>query len=268
MAISLDFRPKKAFKLIDAAAAEKPLSSGDKAVDKLAVDALTAEIAELQDIFFAEQNRKLLVVLQGMDTSGKDGTLKGVFGKIDPLGLRGYAFKAPTSTERARDFIWRVHQQVPAVGEMVVFNRSHYEDVLITHVHGLIDDSERKRRLAQIRDFERMLAESGTILLKFFLHISKDEQKSRLEERLTNPTKFWKFDPQDIVERKYWSQYQRAYALAIRETDTDHAPWFIVPANSKTHRNLVIASILRETLQQLALSYPPATSELATIKIA
>ena len=267
MKISSAFRPKKAFKLTAAAAAEKPLSSGDKAEDKRTVETITNEIATLQDIFYAGQSRKLLVVLQGMDTSGKDGTLKDVFGKIDPLGLRGYAFKAPTSTERARDFLWRVHQQIPAAGEMVVFNRSHYEDVLITHVHGLIDDAERKRRFAHIRDFERMLAETGTIVLKFFLHISKDEQKLRLEERLTNPDKCWKFDPQDVVERKFWSRYQRAYATAIQETDAAHAPWFIVPANSKTHRNLVIASILLETLQQMNLSYPPAKPELANMKI-
>ena len=267
MKISAAFRPKKSFKLKDDDASAKPLSSGDKATDKLAVEAITIEIAQLQDIFFAEQNRKVLVVLQGMDTSGKDGTLKGVFGKIDPLGLRGYAYKAPTATEHARDFLWRVHQQVPARGEIVIFNRSHYEDVLITRVHDLIDEAECARRLAHIRDFERMLAETGTTVVKFFLHISKDEQKLRLQERLENPDKVWKFDPLDIAERKYWSQYQQAYAAAIEETDADHAPWFVVPANSKTHRNLVIASILRETLQQMKLAYPPAKAELTGIKI-
>lgn len=268
MKISQSFRPKKSFKLIDRNASDKPLSSGDKAADKLAVEAITNDIATLQDMFFAEQKRKLLVVLQGMDTSGKDGTLKGVFGKLDPLGLRGTAFKAPNTTELARDFLWRVHQQIPAQGEMVVFNRSHYEDVLITHVHGWIDDAERDRRFAHIRDFERMLTETGTVVLKFFLHISADEQKKRLEERLSNPDKHWKFDPQDIEERKLWPTYQKAYANAIEATDTDQAPWFVIPADSKTHRNLAIGSIVLENLQKMKLSYPPAKPELAGLKMA
>lgn len=243
------------------------MSSGDKAADKLAVETITNEIAELQDKFYAEQQRKLLIILQGMDTSGKDGTLKGVFGRIDPLGLRGVAFKAPTTTERARDFLWRVHQQVPLQGEIVIFNRSHYEDVLITHVHGWIDNAERARRLAHIRDFERLLTETGTVVLKFFLHISKDEQKARLEERLVNPDKQWKFDVQDIEERTYWSAYQQAYATAIQETNVDHAPWFVIPANSKTHRNLAIASIVLDQLRQMNLRYPPAKPELAGLSI-
>jgi PPK2 family polyphosphate:nucleotide phosphotransferase len=267
MKTSQAFRPKKSFKLVDRDASNKPLSSGDKAADKLAVESITNDIAQLQDMFYAEQNRKLLIILQGMDTSGKDGALKGVFGKLDPLGLRGYAFKAPTTTERVHDFLWRVHQQVPARGEMVVFNRSHYEDVLVTHVHGWIDDAERDRRLAHIRDFERMLSETGTVVLKFFLHISADEQKVRLEERLTNPDKHWKFDLQDIEERKLWSQYQQAYVTALRATDADHAPWFVIPADSKTQRNLAIGSIVLETMQQMKLSYPPAKPELAGLKI-
>lgn len=267
MKIGSSFRPKKSFKLVDRDAGSKPLSSGDKAADKLAVETITNEIAELQNRFYAEQKRKVLIVLQGMDTSGKDGTLKGVFGKLDPLGLRGYAFKAPTSTELTRDFLWRVHQQVPAQGDIVVFNRSHYEDVLITHVHGWIDDAERDRRFAHIRDFERMLTETGTVMLKFFLHISADEQKARLEERLNNPDKHWKFDLQDIEERKLWSHYQQAYVTAIRETDTDHAPWFVIPADSKTHRNLAIGSIVLEALQQMKLSYPPAKPAFAGLKI-
>ena len=267
MKIGSPFRPKKSFQLVDRDAANKPLSSGEKATDKLAIESITNEIAQLQDMFYAEQKRKVLIVLQGMDTSGKDGTLKGVFGKLDPLGLRGYAFKAPTSSELARDFLWRVHQQVPARGEIVVFNRSHYEDVLITYVHGMIDDAERDRRLAHIRDFERMLTETGTVVLKFFLHISADEQKVRLEERLANPDKHWKFDPQDIEERKLWPQYQQAYVTAIQETNADHAPWFVIPANSKTHRNLAIGSIVLENMQQMKLGYPPAKPELAGLTI-
>ena len=232
-----------------------------------AIETLATELAKLQDIFYAEKNRKLLIVLQGMDTSGKDGAVKGVFKNIDPLGLRCHAFKAPTTTEKAHDFLWRVHQQVPVQGEVVIFNRSHYEDVLITHVHGWIDDAERDRRLAHICDFERMLAETGTVILKFFLHISKDEQKERLQARIDDPNKHWKFDVQDIEERKHWTKYQQAYTTALQQTDTDYAPWFVVPANSKTHRNLAIATVVKESLQSMKLNYPPAKSELSDLII-
>lgn len=260
-------RPKKSFAVQDLAASETPFSTNDKAADKSAIDTLATEIAALQDIFYAEQNRKLLIVLQGMDTSGKDGTVKSVFKNIDPLGLRCHAFKAPSLIEKAHDFLWRVHQQVPAQGEVVIFNRSHYEDVLITQVHGWIDDAERDRRLAHIRDFERMLAETATVILKFFLHISKDEQRARLQARIDDPNKHWKFDVQDIEERKLWPKYQQAYTTAIEQTDADHAPWFVVPANSKTHRNLAIATVVKETLQSMKLRYPPAKSVLSDLKI-
>ena len=261
-------RPKKSFVVTDRAASAKPLSTGDKAADKLAIETLTTEIAALQDIFYAEQNRKLLIILQGMDTSGKDGAVTGVFKNIDPLGLRCHAFKAPTPTEKAHDFLWRVHQQVPAQGEVVIFNRSHYEDVLITYVHGWIDDAERDRRLAHIRDFECMLAETGTVILKFFLHISKDEQRARLQARIDDPNKHWKLDLQDIEERKLWTRYQQAYRTALQQTDADHAPWFVIPANSKTHRNLAIATVVKESLQSMNLQYPPAKTVLSNLKIA
>lgn len=261
------FRARKNQKIEDAAAAAKPLAGNDKAADKLKVEELGQKIAALQEVFYAERQRKILVVLQGTDTSGKDGTLKGVFGSIDPLGLRGVAFKAPSTVEREHDYLWRVHQQVPAKGELVIFNRSHYEDVLITRVHGWIDSQECKRRYAHIRDFERMLAETGTVLLKFFLHISKDEQKERLQERVADPEKHWKFDPQDLEERKFWDDYQAAYGQAINETNTDHAPWYVIPANSKTHRNLAIASIVHETMQAMKLAYPAPHPEYAALKI-
>jgi PPK2 family polyphosphate:nucleotide phosphotransferase len=261
------FRAGKRIKLIDADAADKPLSSGDKAEDKQRIDQLAQQIAALQDVFYAEHQRKLLVILQGMDTSGKDGTIRGVFGRIDPLGIRSVSFKAPTSVEREHDYLWRVHKETPAQGELVIFNRSHYEDVLITRVHGWIDDNECKRRHGQIRDFERMMAETGTVLLKFFLHISKDEQKKRLEQRLADPEKHWKFDPQDLEERKYWDDYQEAYKQAIAETNADHAPWYLIPADSKTHRNLAIASVVLETMESMKLAYPSAHPEYAKIKI-
>ena len=205
------FRASKNQKIHDADASRKPLASGDKAQDKDAVVQLAEQIAAFQNVFYAEHRRKLLIILQGMDTSGKDGTVTGVFGRIDPLGIRSIAFKAPTANELEHDYLWRIHQQTPGLGEMVIFNRSHYEDVLITRVHGWIDEKECARRYVQIRDFERMLAETGTVLVKFFLHISRDEQKNRLQERLADPDKHWKFDPKDLAERQSWDAYQRAY---------------------------------------------------------
>lgn len=261
------FRAAKKLRLSDDDAGKKPLSSGDKAADKQQVELTAARIAELQDIFYAEHQRKILVILQGMDTSGKDGTIRGVFGKTDPLGIFTVAFKAPTTPEREHDFLWRIHRQMPGQGEMVIFNRSHYEDVVITRIHDWIDPAECKRRYAHIRDFERMLAETGTILLKFFLHISRDEQKERLQERLSNPEKNWKFDPQDLEERQYWDQYQVAYAKAITETDADHAPWYVIPADSKTHRNLAVGAVVLETMESLKLAYPPPDPEYATLRV-
>lgn len=261
------FRASKKPTFSEADAASKPLSSSDKAADKLQVDRLAQQIAELQNIFYADHSRKLLVVLQGMDTSGKDGTVTGVFGKIDPLGIRSISFKAPSIVERDHDYLWRVHREVPGQGEIVLFNRSHYEDVLITRVHGWIDAKECTRRYAQIRDFERMLVETGTVMLKFFLHISKDEQKQRLEERLADPDKHWKFDPKDLDERQFWTDYQDAYKAAIEETNTDYAPWYVIPANSKTHRNLACASVVLETLQSMKLAYPPPHPEYAKLKV-
>ena len=267
MKIRDEFRAPKNLKLTDAAAAAKPLSSEDKTADKIRVDELAQKIDALQDMFYAEHQRKILVVLQGMDTSGKDGTLRGVFGRVDPLGVRGVSFKAPTPAERDHDYLWRIHQQMPLKGEIVVFNRSHYEDVLITQVHDWIDDKECKRRYAQIRDFERMLAETGTVIMKFFLHISAQEQKARLEERLADPDKHWKFDPKDLEERRFWTAYQRAYEQAINATDNDLAPWYVIPANSKTHRNLAIASIVLETMERMKLAYPAPHPEYSTLKV-
>lgn len=254
-------------KLNETTAGTKPLSSGDKTEDKLLVEALAKEISELQDVLYAQRKHKILIVLQGMDTSGKDGTIRGVFGRVDPLGVNSVAFKAPTANEKSHDYLWRIHQHVPADGEVTIFNRSHYEDVVITRVHDWISDAECKRRYAHIRDFERMMAETGTVIMKFFLHISKREQKSRLEERIANPDKHWKFDPDDLAERQYWPAYQRLYAKAIQATDADHAPWYVIPADSKTHRNLAIASIVVETLRDLKPAYPPGRPEYARLKV-
>jgi PPK2 family polyphosphate:nucleotide phosphotransferase len=265
--IRQQFRARKNFTATDKDAAEHPLASGDKSSDKQRVEQMAEEIAALQDIFYAERKHKILVVLQGMDTSGKDGTVRGVFGKVDPLGITCVSFKGPTDEEKAHDYLWRVHQKVPRQGDIVIFNRSHYEDVLITRVHDWIDEAECERRYAQICDFERMLTETGTTILKFFLHISDEEQKKRLQERIADPDKHWKFDPQDLKERAYWKEYQRQYTRAIQHTNTDYAPWYVIPADSKTHRNLAIASIVLEALHELKPAYPPANPDYAKLDI-
>lgn len=238
-----------------------------KLLDQRHTASLIARVSELQMMLYAQHERKVLLVLQGMDTAGKDGTVRTMFSQINPMGVRAVAFKQPTDIELAHDYLWRVHQQVPVKGEVAIFNRSHYEDVLITRVQGVVDAKECKRRYAQIRDFERMLAETGTVILKVFLHISREEQRLRLQERLDDPLKQWKFNPTDLSQREKWDDYQRAYEQAIRATDAGHAPWYVVPANSKTHRNLVIATILLETLAAMKLSFPAPDPALTAVTV-
>lgn len=267
------FRLPKKFKLreqdaddagLSSRAADPDLSKSDaKALDREQTAQLIARIDTLQTKLYAQRQQKLLVVLQGMDTSGKDGTVRGLFSQISPMGLRAVAFKQPTDVELAHDYLWRIHQQVPVKGEIVVFNRSHHEDVLITLVQEMIDAKECKRRYAQIADFERLLSETGTTIVKIFLHISKDEQRERLQARLDDPEKQWKFDPNDLVQRKKWDDYQRAYEQALPATDADHAPWYVVPANSKPQRDLAVASILLETLEAMKLDFPEPDPKLA-----
>ncbi len=264
-----DFRitAGKHFRLADFAPEAKPFSNGNKETDVARIAELSAQLDATQDIFYAEHRRKLLVILQGMDTSGKDGTVRSVFRSFDPLGIRVVGFKSPTPEELARDYLWRVHAQVPRAGEIVVFNRSHYEDVLITRVHEWIDEAECERRFRQIREFEAMLTETGTTVVKIFLHISKNEQKSRLEARVADPQKHWKFDPRDLEERQYWKSYMAAYESAIQATSTPACPWHVVPSDSKTHRNLMVAEILSEVFAKLKPAYPPPKPELARLKI-
>ena len=267
----LKLREEDAGRRLIGAATGKRHAGKDKAelktLDRAKTDELICRIAHLQAMLYAQHQQKVLLVLQGMDTAGKDGTVRAMFSRINPMGIRGVPFKQPTDNELAHDYLWRVHQQVPIKGEIVIFNRSHYEEVLITKVQGMIDAAECKRRYAQIRDFERMLAETGTVIVKVFLHISKEEQRERLQERLDDPDKQWKFNPADLEQRKKWDDYQRAYEIAIRETDAGHAPWYVVPANSKTQRNLAIASILLETLEGMKLSFPEPDPELSRITV-
>ena len=248
--------------------AAKPFSSGVKARDKAAVATLAAELDGLQELFYADRRFKLLVVLQGTDTSGKDGTIRGVFGEMSALGVQTVGWKAPSEDERAHDYLWRIHQRVPAAGEIVIFNRSHYEDVLVPVVNGAIKPEETRRRYAQINEFERLLSENGTIVLKFLLLVSKDEQRLRLQARIDDPTKRWKFAAGDLEVRKRWDDYQKAYSAAVAATGTPWAPWNIVPADSKTHRDLMVATLLKQTLQALKLRYPPGDPALAGLRIA
>jgi PPK2 family polyphosphate:nucleotide phosphotransferase len=228
---------------------------------------LNDRLEALQEALWAEHRHKVLVVLQGMDTSGKDGTIRHVFEGVNPLGVRVAAFKAPTQEELEHDFLWRVHAKVPARGEMVIFNRSHYEDVLVARVHKLVPPEVWKQRYHQINDFELLLAETGTTVLKFFLHISKDEQKARLQARLDDPQKQWKFRKGDLVDRALWDEYIKAYEEALSRTSQKHAPWYVVPADKKWYRNLVVATVLVKALEDLKIRIPQAEEDLKGVVI-
>jgi PPK2 family polyphosphate:nucleotide phosphotransferase len=239
--------------------------------DKEAAKAQTAtdavEIDRLQDVLYAEGRRALLVVLQGMDTSGKDGTVRGVFNATGPLGVHVVAFRQPSEEERGHDFLWRVHHAAPAKGTIGIFNRSHYEEVLVVKVRGLAPAEAIERRYGQINDFERMLAETGTKILKFMLHISKEEQRERLQARLDDPAKRWKFQASDLEDRKLWDAFERAYETALSRCSTDWAPWHVVPADRKWVRNAAIAAIVRRTLEAMAPRYPEPDWDPAAFRI-
>ncbi|MBA3757065.1 MAG: polyphosphate kinase 2 family protein [Nitrosomonas sp.] len=241
----------------------------DKEKAKAVTEKLIGRLSELQERLYANSNRALLIVLQGMDTSGKDGTIKHVMSGVNPQGCKVVTFKTPSVEELGHDFLWRVHQKAPAKGQIGIFNRSHYEDVLITRVHGLISDKVVKQRFDQIKEFEELLSENGTLILKFFLHISKEEQKKRLEERINNPEKRWKFNEGDLDERKLWKNYIGAFEAMMTATSTDQSPWHIVPANHKWHRNLIIADRVVNALEGMKLKTPPlpAGINFDTLKI-
>lgn len=247
--------------------AQRPFSVGDKEADRARLAELSVRLASLQDRLYAARRDRVLLVLQGMDTSGKNGTIRYVFQGVNPLGVRPVSYAAPTAPEAEHDFLWRHHRDVPAVGEIVVFNRSHYEAVLVEYVNGLIDDAERERRYGHIRAFEQLLVDSGTTLIKCFLHISKDEQRRRLQQRVDDPDKRWKIDESDLKARAQWSSYLRAYELALGATAAAQAPWYIVPADSKSHRNLMVMQILLQALEQLAPAYPPGRASLAAVRV-
>ena len=225
------------------------------------------ELIKLQNLLYAENRRAVLVILQGMDTSGKDGTIRHVMSGLSPQGVHVHSFKAPTPEELAHDFLWRVHKVVPPHGAIGIFNRSHYEDVLVVRVRELAPRKVWAARYQQINHFERMLVKNGVIILKFFLHISKAEQKQRLEERLNDPTRYWKFSLHDVEERGFWSAYRKAYEVALSECSTKWAPWHVVPADHKWYRNLVVAETIVGALRDLKMEYPPPTVDLSKIVI-
>jgi PPK2 family polyphosphate:nucleotide phosphotransferase len=227
----------------------------------------TERIARLQRVFYADARRALLIVLQGRDTAGKDGTIRHVFGAVNPQGCEVTSFKEPTSIESRHDYLWRVHQRVPARGMIGIFNRSHYEDVLVERVRHLIPRNVWHDRYRQINDFERMLAENSVVILKFFLHVSRAEQRRRLSDRLTDPTKNWKFNAGDLDDRRRWGAYTAAYRDALRRCSTAWAPWYFVPADDKKVRNWLVASAIARTLEGLKLRYPKGDPSILKLKI-
>jgi PPK2 family polyphosphate:nucleotide phosphotransferase len=224
------------------------------------------KLAGQQALLYAEHKHAILIVLQATDAGGKDGTIKHVFGPVNPQGVRVASFKQPTAAELAHDFLWRVHPHAPGRGEIAIFNRSHYEDVLVTRAHKLIDKATWTERYQRIRDFEALLVENKTTILKFFLHISKEEQLARFEQRLDDPTRNWKISEADYSERKLWDDYVKAFEDAIEATSTADAPWYIVPSNHKWFRNLAVSQIIADTMEELKLAFPPPSVNLADIR--
>jgi PPK2 family polyphosphate:nucleotide phosphotransferase len=259
--------PGSKVRLNDAAAAPPAgAPSKDEALAKVAK--LGPRMDELQTALYAEGRRAVLVVLQGLDTSGKDGTIQKVFTELNPQGLSVTAFKAPSPAELARDYLWRVHRAVPPKGTVGVFNRSHYEDVLVVRVHQLVPEPVWRPRYDQINRFERHLVENGVTVLKFFLHISRDEQRQRLRARLDDPTKYWKFSARDLEERKLWDAYIAAYEEALERTSTELAPWYVVPGDKKYLRDLLVAEVVTETLERMDPKYPGPPEGLEQFRLA
>lgn len=225
------------------------------------------ELKKLQHLLYAENKRAVLVILQAMDAGGKDGTIRHVLGPLNPQGVKVVSFKAPTKEEISHDFLWRIHPHAPRTGEIRVFNRSHYEDVLIVRVHNLVPKSVWSKRYKHINSFENLLADSGVTILKFFLHVSKKEQLERLKARLDDPTKHWKANPKDFEERRLWNDYMGAYEVALRRCSKTYAPWFVIPADKKWFRNLAISQILLDAMECLKMKFPPTSCDIDSIVI-
>ena len=239
--------------------------------DKQEMDAATAanekKLDELQELLYADQSKSLLIVLQGMDTAGKDGTIRHIFSGVNPQGCQVASFKVPTQLEHGHDFLWRCHAQVPPKGMIGIFNRSHYEDMLSPLVHGHMSAKEAARHMDEINDWERMLSDNDVVILKFFLHISREEQTRRLQERIDEKKKHWKLSPADFEERPFWPHYMRAYESILSNTSKKYAPWFVIPSDHKSYRNVAISNVIVDAVQRLKLAYPKPTFDPSGIKL-
>ena len=260
-------KPNEKIKLEKLDPADRSAYEGDKEKAQEDLAKLNDKLEEYQELLYAEHKHRVLIVLQAMDTGGKDGVIRRVFDGVNPQGVRVASFKVPTAEELDHDYLWRVHKMTPGRGEIVIFNRSHYEDVLVVRVHGLVPEKTWKKRYDHINEFERLLANEGTTILKFCLHIDKDEQKERLQARLDEPDKHWKFSLGDLEERKLWNQYMAAYEDVLNKTSTPWAPWYVIPANRKWYRDLVISTILVNTLKKLDMHYPEPKDDLTNVVI-
>ena len=239
---------------------------GDKKEIAAKLEKYTNKLREMQYLLYAEGKRSLLICLQALDAAGKDGTISHVLGAMNPQGTHVHGFKAPSKEELAHDFLWRIAQQTPRKGEVAIFNRSHYEDVLVVRVHKLAPKSIWSERYDLINDFEKGLAANGTYIIKFFLHIDKDEQLRRFKKRIDDPARHWKISESDYSEREHWDDYTKAYEEALSKTSTKHAPWYVIPANDKTFRNLAVSRIVIETLESLDMKFPEPTVGIKDVK--
>ena len=242
------------------------LWESEKKGAKKKMRALRNELIDLQRLLYAEHKHKVLIILQAMDSGGKDGTIRSIFKGVNPQGVRVSSFKVPTPEEIGHDYLWRVHKQTPQSGEIVIFNRSHYEDVLVVRVHDLVPEDVWQKRFTQIKNFEKTLSDEGTTILKFFLNISKEEQKERFCERINVPEKQWKFNPKDVDERELWNDYMRAYEDVLKKTSTSYAPWYVIPANRNWYRDYIVINILIKTLKKLNMSYPQPVENIEQYK--
>jgi PPK2 family polyphosphate:nucleotide phosphotransferase len=261
----LRVKPGSRFRLADV----DPSATHGRDKDSAAGELRTglARLTDLQDRLWAEQKHPVLIVLQGIDAAGKDGSIRHVMGAFNPMGCAVTSFKVPTPVELAHDYLWRIHQRAPGKGEIAIFNRSHYEDVLVVRVHDLVPKAVWSRRFDQINAFEEVLASAGTTILKFFLWIDRDEQRERFQARLDDPAKRWKFRLGDLEERKLWDAYTAAFEDALRRCSTDAAPWHVIPSNRKWFRNLAIADIIADTLDELNPQYPPSEEDLTGVVV-
>ena len=254
--------PKSKINLKDFDPNDTSLFDGGKKEAKAAMVELNQKLSELQELLYAEGKHKLLIILQAMDTGGKDGTIRSVFEGVNPQGVKVASFKTPTALELSHDYLWRIHQHTPTRGEVVIFNRSQYEDVLVVRVHSLVPEEVWSKRYEHINAFERMLCDEGTTILKFYLHIDLKEQAKRFLARVEDPTKQWKFNPGDLSERERWNEYMHAYEDMLNRTSTAWAPWYVIPANKKWYRNWLIAKIVVKTLKDLDMRYPQPAEDL------